>query len=394
MPNIALQHNVNGVLTDAVSIVLQDASGTFAIRRTSSGTVVLAPPVAVVRSSVGAYSYDVSGLTGDTYEAVWKIEYPTGHFTYQSQTFQVDADITYPGVRLMDVEQLLAERCGPYYREASGPSSTTGLVQIPTLASSIDSGEFSDLYVLRRGRDDAGGAIVGVTTDDRIRQISEVNLAQGQFVVDRPYAVAPASGEIIELLALHPERELRRAVKAGLKRCYLLDRLAVAAVGTAVEVDLTAAASWLLLPSSVHGVKSTQAAFTLPQRLPWFGAYAKGGHTWLALAGYAPLGLLVTAKRQAHTLVNGATSQLGPDDDDDQLAVDAEYAAAAGHVELWRIAPRVLLPGAQVGLQLSRKDVADEFTKITNARIPPQSRELRFGEPVGYPAGSTVQVGW
>lgn len=393
MPDISLQHSVNGVLTNAVSVALSDATVTYGIRRTATAAVEVTPTAAITPSSTGVYTYDTSALTGDTYEAVWKIEYPSAVFSYRSQTFTVDPAAAYTGVRLMDIEVMLAERCGPYYAEAAGAGSTTGLVQVPTLVSSIDSGEFSDLYLLRRGRTATGAAVVGVTSADRIRQVSEVNLAAGQFVADRAWAVAPAAGELIELLALHPDRELRKAVKAGLKRCYFVDRVSLAATA-AVELDLTASASWITLPSDVQEAESTAATSTLPEALPWHRPYTRGGHVWLQLAGYAPLGLEVTAKRRASTYVNGATSQVGPDDDDDLVAVDAEYATAAAHVELWRIAPRVLLPGAQVGLQLSRKDCADEFRKLSDARCPPQPRQIRFREPVGWPSGNTVQVGW
>jgi hypothetical protein len=188
-------------------------------------------------------------------------------------------------------------------------------------------------------------------------------------------------------------RELRRAVLAGLKRCYFLDRLSVTSLGAAVETDLTASASWIRNPGYVWGVESEQTSYTLPISMPWFSPYTRSGHVWLKLAGYAPLGLLVTALRPVSSYVNSATSLTGPNDDDDILSTDLEYATAAGHVELWRIAPARLLPAAQVGLQISRKDVADEFTKISLDRVGRKPRSVAFGEPFGWASGNLIQVG-
>jgi hypothetical protein len=396
MPDISLQHNVDGVLTNATSVSLSDATATYGIRRVSSGVVEVLPTADITPSPTGVYTYDVSNLSGDEYEAVWKVEYPDSVIAYRSQIFSVDAAAPFTGVRLMDVERALAERCGPWYDLAASGNSTTGLVQCTDLTSSIQSGEYSDLYVLRRGRyseDNGGGAIVGFTSGDRVRQVSEVNVASGQLVVDRAWTTAPADGESIELLALHPMRELRRACLAGIKRCFFLDRLSVSSLGASVETDLTASASWIANPARVWGVEAEETAYTLPQTMPWFAPYTRAGHVWLKLAGYAPLGLLVTALRSASTYVNEATSLIGPNDDDDTLAIDLEYAVAAAHVELWRIAPARLLPAAQVGLQISRKDVADEFTKISLDRVGRKPRSVAFGEPFGWAGGNLIQVG-
>lgn len=393
MPDISLQHNVNGVLTNATSVSLSDATATYGIRRVATGVIEVLPTASIVSSPAGVYTYDVSALSGDEYEAVWRVEYPAGIVAYRSQVFSVDAAAPFTGVRLMDIERALAERCGPWYDLESSANSTTGLVQCLDIASNIPSGEYSDLYVLRRGRYTSGAAVIGFTADDRVRQVAEVNVAQGQLVVDRTWTLAPADGEAIELMALHPLRELRRAVLAGLKRCFFLDRLSVSSLGAAVETDLTVSASWITNPGRVWGVESEQTAYTLPISMPWFTAYTRGGHVWLKLAGYAPLGLLVTALRTASSYVNASTSLTGPNDDDDILAIDLEYATAAGHIELWRIAPARLLPGAQVGLQLSRKDVADEFTKISLDRIGRKPREVKFGEPFGWASGNLIQVG-
>ena len=101
----------------------------------------------------------------------------------------------------------------------------------------------------------------------------------------------------------------------------------------------------------------------------------------------------MTALRPASTYVNETTSLTGPNDDDDTIAVDLEYAVAAGHVELWRIAPARLLPAAQVGLQISRKDVADEFTKLSLDRVGRRPRAVAFDEPFGWASGNLIQVG-
>ena len=393
MPDISLQHNVDGVLEDATSVRLADATESYGIRRVSTGVVEVLPTAAITSSPDGVYTYDVSALTGDDYEAVWEVQFPPGVYAYRSQLFSVDAAVPVTGVRLMDVERALAERCGPWYDLESSGNSTTNLVQCLDIASSIQSGEFSDLYVLRRGRYTSGAGVVGFTADDRVRQVAEVNIAQGQLVVDRAWTTAPAEGEAIELMALHPMRELRRACIAGIKRCFFLDRLSVSSLGAAVETDLTASASWIRQPSYVWSVESEQTSYTLPATMPWFTPYTRAGHVWLKLAGYAPLGLLVTALRSAGTYINAATSITGPNDDDDILAVDLEYATAAAHVELWRIAPARLLPAAQVGLQISRKDVADEFTKLSLDRVGRRPRSVMFGEPFGWASGNLIQVG-
>jgi hypothetical protein len=393
MPDISLQHHIDGELADATSVKLSDATATYGIRLVTTGAVEVLPTTAITSSPDGVYTYDISTLSGGEYEAVWRVEHPAGVVVYRSQIFSVDAAAPFTGVRLMDVERALAERCGPWYDLESSGSSTTGLVQCSELTSSIQSGEYSDLYVLRRGRYATGAAVVGFAAGDRVRQVAEVNIASGQLVVDRAYAAAPADGEAIELMALHPMREVRRAALAGIKRCFFLDRLSVSSLGAAVETDLTASASWISNPARVWGVESEETSYTLPQSMPWFTPYTRSGHVWLKLAGYAPLGLLVTALRSASTYVNAATSLTGPNDDDDILAIDLEYAVAAAHVELWRVAPGRLLPAAQVGLQISRKDVADEFTKISLDRVGRKPREVRFGEPFGWASGNLIQVG-
>jgi hypothetical protein len=394
MPSISLQYHVEGVLTDPVSVWLADAGSAYGIRYAQTGLTAVAPTGPLAPTSVGVYSYDTSTLTGGLYEAVWRVEDPYGVYSYRPQTFSVDAVAPYTGVRLMDVERAVALRCGPYLEITSTDGSTTGLVQSAELTSTIPGGEYSDLYVLRRGRTPEDAAVVGVPSSDRVRQISEVNLALGQLVVDRPWATAPALGEELELHALHPTWELRRAVLAGLKRAFLVDRVSIAPTGAMIEVDLTASAPWITNPAQVRAAEAGPTTAMLPMTLPWTHPYTRGGHVWLKLAGYVPLGLLVTALRPSSSYVNAATSQAGPNDDDDTLAIDLEYAAAAGHIELWRIAPARLLPGAQVGLQPSRKDVASEFTKLSLTRIGRKPRSVQFAEPVGFPSGNPIQVGY
>jgi len=84
---------VNGVLADASAVVLSDIAGTFGIKETVSGDVVVAADTAVVNESTGVYTYDISDLETETaYTAVFKISRSNGDTEYEQVLIPV---ITY-----------------------------------------------------------------------------------------------------------------------------------------------------------------------------------------------------------------------------------------------------------------------------------------------------------
>jgi hypothetical protein len=345
---------------------------------------VVAPTSAIAPTSAGIYEYDTSALSEGNYEAVWEFIDPVYGTDYSTQLFSIDASVSIPsGVTLREIEQEVAPRVGPYDLLAAGSLSDVSFAVIPELDSSLDTGQYEDLYMLRRGRKTDGTAVSGFNSADRVRICAAYDAATGRLTPDRAWAVAPVENEEIEFHHLHPERQLRRACKAGLKRCYFMDRVAVALTSAASERNVTTSVVWLKDEMLVKQIEYSLAGSVYnPRQVPWWRAIRKGGNVWLRASDPYPQSLEITVMRPASTYVNGATSLVGPDDDEDIVNVDLNYAAAAGHVEAWRIARHRLQPAAQTGLQATQKQAADEFTRLSMKAIHAFPQTIQFGEPL------------
>jgi hypothetical protein len=113
---------------------------------------------------------------------------------------------------------------------------------------------------------------------------------------------------------------------------------------------------------------TTTGATLLPADVPWAQPFEKGGHVWLqAWPDQYPNTLLITARRSHFTWVNGADSTVGPTLDTDLLSVDLEFAAAAGHIEAWRLFAAKLKAAADGGFQATQSQAAAEFTRQASA---------------------------
>lgn len=308
---------------------------------------------------------------------------------------------------LREIEQEVARRTGPFQLrtvqnhspgDQDTTTSTTTTISVPAVRSTMDLGGLTDMFVLRRGRL-ADGRLLPLAIDpgngqeviylpydpgDRIRLVRAYRPQEGVLEVDRPYLYAPVDDEEIELHHLDPEQELRPAVLSGLRRCYVVHRLAVSAFipGPWSPVDLTALAPWLLTRDQVYGVSMGGGAPTVGWRVEPYG-----GGLFLTMAEVAMGTSYVVNRRPAVAMVlpafdgNGSPSpdewvvRAGtvnePWDDEDRFAVQMDYAAAAGHIEAWRTArPRLTLV-AQTGMWAEQKEAAAEFTRVSTVFFDP-----------------------
>lgn len=268
-------------------------------------------------------------------------------------------------ITLGELEREVAARAAVFEEHAcaSGTASPATAVVTALISTADAGGTYPGQWLLRR---DAAAA------DDRQRRIAAVNATTGTLALDRPYAVAPAAGEAVEITPLDPARHLRRAVLAGLARTYFVDRVAVPVTAGRVEEDLSAALFWVVDVGQIRDVESRlgAAATSRPQPLDWYRPVSSSAGVGLRVQ--APVGgsYLVEALRPHATWVNGADAPDGPTDDDDVLACPLDYAAAAGHVELWRYARAVLAPvssGPQK-LAASQSEAAAEFTRLVRSQ--------------------------
>lgn len=241
-------------------------------------------------------------------------------------------------VTLAEVEAEVARRAAVWEDHvASGGSATTAVV--PDLVTTADDGgTYVGQWLLRRSAADA----------DRQRRIVAYTAATGTLTVDRPYATPPGANEALEVMPVDPTRQLRRAVVAGLARCFFVERADVPVTAGRVETDLSAALFWITDVAQIRDVASRvgTAGTVLPTPLDWYNPVSS--HAGVGVEVLAPTGgsYVVEALRPYATWVNGADAPNGPTDDDDVLSCELEYAAAAGHVELWRYARPILAPVA------------------------------------------------
>ena len=298
-----------------------------------------------------------------------------------------------PTVTLASLEREVGRRVGPFGDLVVEQGLAPAAFQSNALRSTADLGGWENLYALRRGVYGPNGTngddpIPGFVEDDRVRLVKTYSPESGTLEVDRDYAVNAVPGERIELHVLHPEWELRPAVLAGLERCFLFDRLPAtngtngAPNGNGNGTALTTVYPWLTEPSMVWGVEALPADATGIGGVavgPWEAILSAGG-VWLVIPGeYWPTtSVQVLVRRPAWTVVNG--QETAPDhvwDDADVLEVALPYAAAAAHVEAWRLARPRLAPLVQTGptpMWPTKEECAAELTRMTNRWFRPDVR--------------------
>lgn len=266
-------------------------------------------------------------------------------------------------VRLAELEQEVARRVGPFYMlpmDRQVPSTANlERAYFPSLRSTVEQDLVTNLWLLRRGVLE-DGTPVAVSAEDRQRTVANYDPQAGAVDIDRPWSASPAAGEVCEFHHLDPAQELRVTTRAGLRRTRFADRYQIAS-GYAYEIDLTQALPYLLNPKDVLNVETSQT-FGYACDVP-FEAFQQGGHVCIRLSSsgsYWP-GLLLSVARDHFHYVNALDSTSGPTADDDELEVDLDYAAAAGHIEAWHRFPAKLQAAAAGNLQATREQAATEF---------------------------------
>lgn len=288
---------------------------------------------------------------------------------------------------LADVERAVARRVGPFFQvvhDSSRPG-TARTAYVPELQSGLALGEPENLWCLRRGVKDDGTAIA-VGDQDRRRLIQAYDSASGSVIAERNWQQPCQPSEVLEFHHLNPRTELRPAVLAGLRRCFFVDQVVINSLDG--EVDVTAQASWITGPRQIQSLGYVYPTGGHPHTELPFKAYTRGGHVLITAGGFILNGSVVTARRPADTLVNGVDGY--PTHDADELAVDLDYAAAAGHIEAWHTLPARLQAAAAGGLQATQQMAAVEMSRQTSIWMPYSRGRFGFSEPFGVGSLSSV----
>jgi len=384
MTVVSIQRTRNGVLASADSATLSIVN--------SAGVTVLAT-TEIIPESAGVYVYTTATLPSGRYTATWVFSVAGLGTETIARAFEVDDPIELTeGIMLMELEQLVARRVGPYRRLKVGAAgSTTNLLSLPRLRSSLDFGGLEDQYVLRRGLTWGNELVVNALDDDRIRQVDTYDTAAGTLSVDRTYGQVPQADEAVELHVLDPEEELRACVLDGLKRCMFWETLSISVIGSQVyNMNLTDSAPWLTNPTWIKDVSLSYPSQLMPPvRLQWWESYREGKDIKLYTKGGAVGSVTISVLRPVFSLVNGEISLGGPNDDFDVLYVDPDYAAWAGVLEAWKNHPEVLMPLAAQGMRLTREEAATQFT-VKSMAIANQAVDRR---QVDYGSTDLMQIG-
>lgn len=297
-------------------------------------------------------------------------------------------------ITLAQLEQEVARRTGPFFQAAQDAqtptTSTTISAYMPTLKTNSLLGGPENLFLLRRGLLSDGTPVVPATwsSDDRIRMVQSFDSAAGRVIVDRNWSYPMQPRELADFTHLQPQQELRQSVMAGLRRCFLQELLAAQVTSAYGDIDLTYQWPWITNPDQVV---RAQYGWTKPYADAPFEATMQQGHVMLrgASGPYVPANLWVTALRPGWSWVNNAESATGPTADSDQLAVDLDYAASAGHIEAWHLYPGRMFAAAAGNLQATQEMAAREFTRQSLIWGPEPNRRIGFSQVVG-PTSSTV----
>lgn len=262
-------------------------------------------------------------------------------------------------ITLSQLEAEVQARCGPF-EEHTAASGTTTTAVVDALKSTIGLGGYTDRWLTRRA----------AAAGDRSRRVASYDPATGTLTVDRPYAVAPAAGEALELGVLDPEREVRPAVLRGLTRTFFVERAAVEVTEGQVAENLSAALYWITDPVQIRTVES-RVGLGHARNLRWYrilSSSAKDGSGGLRVdAETSPpcSGVyVVEALRPQATWVNGADAHAWPSQDGDVLVGPLGYAAALGHAEAWRRCRATLAPIAAAGYAPGLEAVAQEVNHV------------------------------
>lgn len=298
-------------------------------------------------------------------------------------------------ITLTQLEQATARRVGPfaqYMTDRQVPTTASFTEALfPELRSNIELDLVTNLWLLRRGNVWNTPDPITLDVADRQRVVSTYEPATGRVLPERPWSTIPAPGEICEFHHLNPDQELRVAVQAGLRRCFLPDTLYAQPTALWGGIDLTAQYPWL---TDTWQLRAVRYGWLQPyQRAPW-DSHVQAGH--LILTGtygwYLPMAVWIDVWRPAWSRVNGEDSDTGPTNDDDVLDVNLDYAASAGHIEAWHLFPAKLEAAAAGGLQATQAQAATEFTRQALMNGPQRNVEIGFNNlfRVGLVGGSWV----
>lgn len=294
-------------------------------------------------------------------------------------------------ITLAQLAQEVARRTGPFFQAAQDSqtptTSTATSAYMPALRSSAVLGGPENLWLLRRGVL-ADGTSATYNPQDRTRMVQSFDASAGRVVIDRNWYTPMQPNELADFTHLHPEQELRVSVLAGLRRCFLEDTIQGLLTSAYGDIDLTAQAPWITSPNQVTRV---QYGWYKPLADAPFETTTQSGHVMLrnTSGSYAPANVWVTVMRPAWSWVNGADST-GPTQDTDQLDVDLDYAASAGHIEAWHNFPAHMFAAAAGSLQATQEMAAREFTRQSLIWGPAPSRRVGFSEVVGQPLAGGV----
>jgi hypothetical protein len=181
---------------------------------------------------------------------------------------------------------------------------------MPDLGSNAILGGPENLFLLRRGVTDAGVVVTPFDVADRVRMVQTYDSGAMRVVVDRNWRNPMYPSELAEFVHLHPLLELRAAVLAGLRRCFLEELVAGVVVTSGyADMDLTFQYHWITDPSQVLRV---QYGSMRPYGDAPFSATMQQGHVMLrgAWGSYAAASVWVTALRPASSWVNDADSDV------------------------------------------------------------------------------------
>jgi len=290
-------------------------------------------------------------------------------------------------ITLAQLERETARRVGPYAEHQTDrqlPSTASfNWVNFPQLRSDMGIDLVTNLWLLRRGASAA----------DRQRLVSTYDSDTGRVLPERPWSVVPPAGETCEFHHLNPEQELRVAVLAGLRRCFLPDNVRADPTQLFGGLDLTAQFPWLTDPWQIARVRY---GWLSPfGDAPW-DSYTRMGHLILIgmFGNFLPMSVWVEAWRPAWSWVNGDESD-GPTSDDDVLEVDLDYAASAAHIEAWHRFPARLQAAAAGGLQATQTMAAQEFERMAGIFGPSQRPvSIGFREVVRLGSGGWINGPW
>lgn len=378
MTTIAITRTKNGLpaSAEAAYITLRDQPGN-----------VLVDGELVDPYSPGYYAYQINTLGPGNYTVVWRFLIHGFEDDIITRSFTLDAPLALTdGITLMRIEQSVARRIGPYRKVTATLGSTILHLSSTVLKSRVTLGSYEDQYMLRRGITESGALIPSYDPDNRVRLVALYEPENGYLYNDREWSNAPDINlkEMVEIMYLDPDTELRPNVQDGLKRCFFWDTLWLQQTETAGAWNLTAAAPWLVSPSQINQVSSGYANSSLrPMPEHWWRIYRKGKDLYLWVGSMtASAGLMLDVLRPAYSLVNEENSFTGPNDDQDMVYVPLEYATWAGVIELWKNQPERLQPLIHEQLRADLKAAAAEFTKqsLIVANQFPDQIHLNFGQ--------------